>query len=71
MESLVVFAIVGLAVVYIGVSFYKKFNTVKTVVSMAYKLIYRVPPKPLINDKRQGGISVTFTCQTNRAKSTF
>ena len=30
MEGLIVFAIVGLAAVYIGVNFYKKFNSAKT-----------------------------------------
>ncbi|MDM8544664.1 FeoB-associated Cys-rich membrane protein [Desulfococcaceae bacterium HSG9] len=30
MEGLIVFAIVGLAAAYIGVNFYKKFNSAKT-----------------------------------------
>ena len=30
MEGLIIFAIVGLAAVYIGISFYKKFNPAKT-----------------------------------------
>jgi len=30
MESLIIFAIVSLAVVYIGIKFYKQFNSAKT-----------------------------------------